>query len=749
MAGSNIAQPPGLPSKLAPPVTVAEALPKDVGRAIARLDPDAMKALGVEIGAIVVVKGKRPACARVMPTFPEQRGKGVVQLDGLTRENAGCHLGEKVPLEAVQALPASQVTLEPLGIDPAQREGKYVASLLDGLPVQEGDKVRATLFGSRWLDFRVKSTRPKGVVLIQPATLLRIEESGQKATAAGVTYEDIGGLRPHLDRVREIIELPLKYPQVFEKLGITPPKGVLLYGPPGTGKTLIARAVANETEASFYTISGPEVIHKFYGESEAHLRQIFETAAKKPPAIIFIDEIDAIAPKRDRVQGDVEKRVVAQLLALMDGLEGRGQVLVIAATNLPDALDPALRRPGRFDREISLPIPDRQGRLEILEIQSRGMPLDEDVDLAHLAEVTHGYVGADLAALCREAAMHCLRTLVPDIDFTSADLPYEKLQSLTVRMSHFMEAYRQIEPSGIREVFTERPNVTWSDIGGLHDARQALIEAVIWPLKHRELFEQAKVSPPKGILLAGSPGTGKTLLARVLAAESGVNFISVKGPQLLSMYVGESERGVREVFKKARQAAPCILFFDEIESLVPRRGSGGMDSHVTERVVSQFLAETDGIEELHGVLLLGATNRPDIIDPAILRPGRFDPTIELPLPDRAALREIYAVHTRSRPLGKDVNLDRLAEESNGLTGAQVEGVCRRAAYQVIRRAIAQEELAPKGAAWQGQLAGKPAVPEKRKGRAPFQVTHEDYVVALRECRASWAEPGDPGGFGGV
>jgi transitional endoplasmic reticulum ATPase len=656
------------------------------------MDPEGLEALGVGIGGIVEVRGRRRAYAKAMPTFPEQRGKKVVQIDGLVRENAGCSLGEKVQVQAAQAEPAGQISLEPLGQELLDREEKYVASLLDGLPVQQGDRVRATLFGSRWTDFKVLATRPKGAVLVHPLTVMKIEGSrAADGVPSQVTYEDIGGLGRQLDRIREMIELPLRCPQVFAKLGITPPKGVLLYGPPGTGKTLIARAVANETDAHFYAISGPEIVHKFYGESEARLRQIFEDASKSPPSIVFLDEIDAIAPKREKVVGDVEKRIVAQLLALMDGLEPRGQLIVIGATNIPDALDPALRRPGRFDREISLPIPDRHGRLQILQIHSRGMPLAQDVSLEQLAEITHGFVGADLAALCREAAMTCLRTLIPDMDFAASAFPYERLKALTVCMEHFLEALRQVEPSAIREVFTETPNVSWKDVGGLESVKQVLTQAVIWPLAYREYFDAAKITAPKGVLLTGAPGTGKTLLAKALAAESGVNFISVKGPQILSMYVGESERGVREVFHKARQAAPCILFFDEIDALVPRRGAYGADSGVLERVVSQLLSEMDGIEELRGVFILGATNRPELLDPAILRAGRFDKILELPLPDEVALREICAIHTRGKPLDKDVDLPALAAASAGKTGADMEWVCRQAACCAIERAIAARQ----------------------------------------------------------
>ncbi len=456
----------------------------------------------------------------------------------------------------------------------------YIGSLLDGLPVLEGDRIRATLFGSRSADFKVESTIPRGPVMINPATLLMIGKPQQEQTGRAVSYEDIGGLRPQLQRIREMIELPLRYPEVFRRLGIDAPKGVLLHGPPGCGKTLIARAIARETDANFFSVSGPEIIHKFYGESEAHLRKIFEEAGRKGPSIIFLDEIDAIAPKRERVVGDVEKRVVAQLLALMDGLARRGNLIVIAATNLPHLLDQALRRPGRFDREIAIPIPDRNGRLEIMEIHSRGMPLAEDVDMPHLAEITHGFVGADLEALCREAAMVSLRRVLPDIDFSQSSIPDAQIARLEVRMSDFFAALREVEPSAIREVFVEVPNVSWNDVGGLARVKQRLLEAVEWPLQYAHLFEQAGTRPPKGILLSGPPGCGKTLLAKAIATESRVNFISVKGPALLSMYVGESEKAVREVFQKARQASPCIVFFDEIDALVPLRAGGSTSSNV-------------------------------------------------------------------------------------------------------------------------------------------------------------------------
>lgn len=667
---------------------VAEAMNKDVGRGIARIDPSDIEALDAEIGDVVEIVGKRRTVARLMPTFKEERGKSRIQIDGLIRGNAQVHLDEKVVIKKVQWYPADKVELTPVTAGLIGRDNRYIGTLLDGLPLVEGDRIRATLFGSRYNEFLVESTIPKGVVMIKPSTSLRIEEKiPGKPARLKVSYEDIGGLGSEMKRIREMIELPLKYPQVFERLGIDPPKGVLLCGPPGCGKTLIARAVANETDASFYSVNGPEIIHKFYGESEARLREIFAEAGKNTPAIIFLDEVDAIAPKREQVLGEVEKRVVAQLLALMDGLKERGQVIVIAATNIPQSLDPALRRPGRFDREITIPIPDKNARLKILEIHSRGMPLSEDVDLARLAEITHGFVGADLQALCREAAMSCLRHIMPEIDFQQADIPADTLLSLRVGMEHFLQALKDIEPTAIREVFVEVPEVGWEDIGGLEDVKRQLREAVEWPLRYDKLFEHASLNPPKGILLSGPPGTGKTLLAKALARESKVNFISVKGAALLSKYVGESERAVRDIFRKARQAAPCIIFLDEIDAIAPHRGGVESDSRVTERVISQLLTELDGIEELKGVLVLGATNRADIIDPALLRAGRFDATVEIPLPDLESRLKIFQVHTRNRPLAKGVKLDELARQTEGYSGADIELLCRRATMTAVRNLV--------------------------------------------------------------
>ncbi len=672
---------------------VAEALPKDVGRVIARVDPADIERLGCVIGDIVEIAGKRKTAARIMPAFPGERGKGLVQIDGIIRENAQSALDDGVHLSKTEHQRAAGLVLTPVGTGTPLRgqDSRYVGTLLENAPLVVGDRVRVTLFGSRAVDFMVQDTSPKGPVYVDRSTAVRIAgDAVEKRSEAGISYEDVGGLGKEIARIREMIELPMRYPEVFARLGIEPPKGVLLFGPPGCGKTLIARAVASETSAYFVHINGPEVIHKFYGESEAHLRKLFEEAQRRAPSIVFIDEIDAIAPKREAVQGEVEKRVVAQLLTLMDGLESRGHVIVIGATNIPDSIDPALRRPGRFDREISILVPDKMGRLEILQIHTRGMPLAADVDLEKLAAVTHGFVGADLAGVCREAAMSCLRRSLPQIDFQRPELPYEELLKLEVSMEHFTEALAETEPSAIREVFTERPDVKWDDVGGLDDVKQLIREMVAWPLTYADRFKFVKVSPPKGLLLTGPPGTGKTLVARAAAAESGINFISLKGPALISKWVGESEKGVREVFHKARQAAPCMIFFDELDALVPRRGEGGNDSHVTERVVGQFLAELDGMEELRGVVVLGATNRPDMIDPALLRAGRFDLILELTAPDRAARLSILQVHTRGRRLSPDVDLASLAERTEGFVGADLESLCRRAAMVAIRESIERE-----------------------------------------------------------
>jgi transitional endoplasmic reticulum ATPase len=672
---------------------VKEALVKDVGRAIARIDPKDMKLLDLESGDLVVIEGKRATPVKIMPCYPEDRDKCMIQIDGITRENAQAGIDEKVTVEKATFRQAIKIKLKPdtkSGSLFKADDSKYIGSLFSGLPVIKGDKVRANLFGSRSVNYTVTGVNPEGIVLIHPNTIFQLELAKQDGEhRSKVSYEDIGGLGNQVQRIREMIELPLKYPEIFDRLGIQPPKGVFLYGPPGTGKTLIVRAVAQETDAYFINISGPEIMGKFYGESEGRIRKLFEEAQAHAPSIIFIDEIDAIAPKREEMGGEkqVEKRVVAQLLSLMDGLESRGKVIVIGATNIPNSIDPALRRPGRFDREISISIPDKKGRLEILLIHTRGIPLSMDVDMEKLAEITHGFVGADLEALAREAAMTALRKILPQIDFAMAEIPYEILMALEVTMDNFTDAMKEVEPSAIREVFVEVPDVKWEDVGGLDEIKEALKETVEWPLQYAELFKKADTRPPKGIILHGKPGTGKPYLAKALASESGVNFISVKGPQLLSRYIGESEKGVRELFRMAKQASPCILFLDEIDSLTPRRSNDGSGSGVIERVIGQFLTEMDGIEDLKGVIVLAATNRIDLIDPALLRSGRFDLIFELPLPDVKTREQIFHIHTRNKPLGKKVNIAKLALKTDTMTGSDIEFVCRKAAMLAIRELI--------------------------------------------------------------
>jgi transitional endoplasmic reticulum ATPase len=669
---------------------VGEARSKDAGRGIARLDPVDMQRLGVRIGDVLAVTGKRTVPLKVVPVYPEDRGNELIQMDGIARENAGVGLDDRVTVLAADVESARIVCLAPIGPSRLAKQAwdaSYIGRLVDGLVVQSGDRLRVNLFGSRPQDFKITDTTPGGFVLVQEGTRVKIEgesRSGQPtASRASVSYEDVGGLGRTLGRLREMIELPLRFPEVFERLGIDPPKGVLLYGPPGCGKTLIARAVAQETSAHFIHVNGPEIMAKFYGESEANLRRVFEEAQKHAPSIVFLDELDALAPKRTEVQGEVEKRVVAQMLALLDGVTARGQVIVMGATNIPDSIDPALRRPGRLDREIEIPIPDRQGRRQILEIHTRGMPLDPGVDIDHLASVTHGYVGADLEALGREAAMAALRRLIPHIDLSVAEIPYEQLLALTVGTADFETALREVEPSMIREFFVEIPDTSWSDIGGLEAVKQHLREAIEWPQVYEGLFEYAGARPPKGILLVGPPGCGKTLMAKAVAREASANFISVKGPELVSKWVGESEKGVREVFKKARQAAPCVVFLDEIDVIAGRRGLGSGE-RVSERMLGQILTELDGIEELRGVTVLAATNRLDVIDPALTRPGRFDVIVEIGAPEVADRRAILSVHTQKAVLDRDVDLDWLASNTEGFVGADLAELCREATMAAIR-----------------------------------------------------------------
>jgi transitional endoplasmic reticulum ATPase len=675
-------------NKASPSITlrVAEARARDVGRGIARVDPAIMPQLGISTGDVVEIIGKRKTVAICWPGYPEDHGKGIIRIDGYIRRNAGAGIDDKVTIKLATAKNAEKIVLAPT--EPLRLLGAedYIRQLLEGRAITKGDYVPVGIMG-RTIDFIVTSIYPPvDAVIVGPETQVVLSEKVEKIPREipRVTYEDIGGLHEAIQKIREMVELPLKHPELFKRLGIEPPKGVLLYGPPGCGKTLLAKAVANETNAHFISISGPEIMSKFYGESEQRLREIFEEAKKNAPSIIFIDEIDAIAPKREEVTGEVEKRVVAQLLALMDGLESRGKVVVLAATNRPNALDPALRRPGRFDREIEIGVPDKQGRLEILQIHTRNMPLAKDVDLNRLAEMTHGFTGADLAALCKEAAMRALRRVLPEIDLEAETIPAEVLNKLEVTMQDFLDALKDIEPSALREVYVEVPNVRWSDIGGLEEAKQALREAVEWPLKYPDMFEKASIKPPKGILLYGPPGTGKTLLAKAVATESEANFISVKGPEIFSKWVGESEKAIREIFRKARQAAPCIVYFDEIDAIAPIRGLGFGDSVVTERVITQLLTEMDGIQSLENVVVLASTNRPDMLDPALLRPGRFDRLIYVPLPDTRAREEIFKIHLRGKPLDKDVDLQKLVSLTEGYTGADIAALCNTAAMIALR-----------------------------------------------------------------
>jgi len=641
---------------------VLEAYTRDVGRGVARIDYDAMDALDASTGDVIEIKGKRRTVAKCLPLYPSDEGRGIVRIDGLIRNNAGVAIGDVVVVKKVKAPPAEKVVVAPLEAVPPIDE-RYLADALESVPVTKGDNIMIPYFGGR-LTFQVVGVSPVAdAALITQRTVFVISEKGEALRGVPqVTYEDIGGLKDEIQKVREMIELPLRHPEIFEKLGVEAPKGILLYGPPGTGKTLLAKAVATESNAHFIPISGPEIMSKFYGESEARLREIFKEAKEKAPTIIFIDEIDSIAPKREEVTGEVERRVVSQLLSLMDGLEARGKVIVIAATNRPNAIDPALRRPGRFDREIEIKVPDKRGRLEILLIHTRHMPLVQNsdpekaarsadvVDLEKLASSTHGFVGADLEYLCKEAAMKTLRRNLPDIKLEEDRLSPETLDKLTVTMGDFQDALRDVMPSAMREVYLETPDIKWEQIGGLERVKRELQEAVEWPLKYPDLYDRTGYSMPKGIMLFGASGTGKTMLAKAVATESEANFISVRGPELLSKWVGESERGIREVFRRARQAAPCVIFFDELDALAPVRGMGG-DSMVTERVVSQLLTELDGVQGLQGVVVLAATNRMELIDPALLRAGRFDKLVEVPLPDkeaRKAILKIELVDSRKR-----------------------------------------------------------------------------------------------------
>ena len=672
---------------------VLEAYTRDVGRGVARIDYDSMDTLNASTGDVIEIKGKRRTVAKCLPLYPSDEGKGIIRIDGLGRNNSGIAIGDTISVRKIKATAAEKVVVAPLEAIPPIDE-RYLADALESVPLIKGDNVMVPYFGGR-LTFQVIGVTPAAdAVLITQKTVFHIAEKGETLRGVPqVTYEDIGGIHNEIKKVREMIELPLRHPEIFEKLGIEAPKGVLLYGPPGTGKTLLAKAVANESQAHFISISGPEIMSKFYGESEARLREIFKEAREKAPSIIFVDEIDSIAPKREEVTGEVERRVVSQMLSLMDGLEGRGKVIVIAATNRPNAIDPALRRPGRFDREIEIKVPDKKGRRDILAIHSRNMPLADDtqelpVNIDKIASVSHGYVGADLEYLCKEAAMKCLRRLLPELNLEEEKLPPETLDKLIVNHDDFTKALIEVTPSGMREVFIENPDIKWEEVGGLEDVKQELQEAVEWPMKYPALYDKLGHSMPRGILLHGPSGTGKTLLAKAVATQSEANFVSVRGPELLSKWVGESERGIREIFKRARQSAPCVVFFDEIDSIAPIRGAGG-ETAVTERVVSQLLTELDGMENMHGVIVLAATNRADMIDPALLRPGRFDKIIQIPLPDKESRKSILKINAEKIPTiteasdPKHIDFEKLAEITDGLSGADTASIANTAVSLVI------------------------------------------------------------------
>jgi len=746
-------------------VTVKEAAHEDAGRGIARLSVDAMDAMGLRSGDVIEIEGKQKAAAIVWPGFPQDRGRNILRVDGTIRSNAQTGIDETVRIRRLEAGIAKRVVVQPT--QPIRLVGgeQFLARVLRGRPVIEGQRLRVNVLGNP-LTFVISKVSPKGAAIFGDESTIELKETpyepgeGKRGEVADIHYEDIGGLSRELEMVREMIELPLRHPELFERLGIEPPKGVLLYGPPGTGKTLIAKAVANEVDAHFVSLSGPEIMSKYYGESEERLREVFQEAQENAPAIIFIDELDSIAPKREETKGEVERRVVAQLLSLMDGLKGRGEVMVIAATNIPDAIDPALRRGGRFDREIEIGIPDKPGRLEIFQIHSRGMPLetgaepldekektrveekgrevsDEEAQkleegirrrkfLEPFAEVTHGFVGADIALLVKEAAMHALRKNLENIRIEE-EIPAEIIEKITVTREDFEEALKHVEPSAMREVLIEIPDVSWNDVGGLEEVKDELAEAVEWPMKYPEIYDRLRTEPPRGILLFGPPGSGKTLLAKAVAHESETNFISVKGPELLSKWVGESERGVREVFRKARAASPSIIFFDEIDALLPRRGMYMGSSHVTESVVSQILSELDGLEELHNVTVLGATNRPDMLDEALLRPGRLDRLIYVPPPDRESRLKIFEVYLGpiESLLTDDVSVDDLVERTDGFVGADIEALVRRAKMGAMRdfiRAMADR-----------------TDDERREAAGNIRITRAHFEQAMTEVRGSLDE----------
>ena len=693
---------------------IEETPQQHVGNGRAIIDPKIIEDAKWNTGQILELTYNKKTHVKLWPGTTEDYGSSIIKIDGMTRQNIGAGIGDKIKVKAVEAAAAEQIVLSPTEKIQAEGLQEYMAQNFLNHIFTTGDALTlGTQMGGK-IQFIVTSTKPSKPVIVTEQTIFKLGTMTKAIDSSypRITYDELGGLKNEVQKIREMVELPMRHPELFEKIGVEAPKGVLLYGPPGTGKTLLAKAVAGETNAHFISISGPEIMGKFYGESEQRIREIFKQAEENAPSIIFIDEVDSIAPKRDEVTGEVEKRIVSQLLSLMDGMKKRGKVVVIAATNRPDSLDPALRRPGRFDREIEIGIPDDKGRLEILTIHTRGMPLEEKVDLEKISKITHGFVGADLEALGKEAAMRSLRRVLPEIDLDQDKISSEVLQKIKITSEDFREALKEVRPSALREVLVQVPNITWDDVGGLESLKEELKEAIEWPLKHKEAIDYVNVETPKGILLYGAPGTGKTLIAKAVAKMTESNFISIKGPELLSKWVGESEKGVREIFRKARQAAPCIIFFDEIEAIIPRRSAGGSGSHVTENVVSQILTEIDGLEELHNVLIIGATNRLDIVDPALLRPGRFDRIIEVPKPDAKSREHIFKIHTKKKPLATDVDFSKLVKLTNGFSGAEIAGIANRAAITALKRYVSGTSKTIK----------------------EIKITHQDLVDAIQKVR---------------
>ena len=702
-----------------------EEIPQQhVGKGRAIIDPKIIEDNNWNTGQILELTYNKKTHVKLWPGVPEDYGNGVIKIDGMTRQNIGAGIGDKIQVQTVEAANATEIVLSPtekLPIDEQALHSVMLNNFLNHVFTVNDSIVLGTQMGGK-VQFIVTKTNPNKPVIVTEETKFKLGNMTKAvdATIPRITYDDLGGLKNEVQKIREMVELPMRHPEIFEKIGVEAPKGVLLYGPPGTGKTLLAKAVAGETNAHFISLSGPEIMGKYYGESEERIREIFNQAEENAPSIVFIDEIDSIAPKRDEVSGEVEKRIVSQLLTLMDGMKSRGKVVVIAATNRPDSIDPALRRPGRFDREIEIGIPDDEGREQILNIHTRGMPIDEKVDIKQIAKTTHGFVGADLEVLAKEAAMRSLRRVLPEIDLDSEKISADVLQKIKISSDDFRDALKEVRPSALREVLVQVPNVSWDDVGGLDSLKEELREAIEWPLKHKEAIEYVDVETPKGILLHGPPGTGKTLIAKAVAKMTESNFISVKGPELLSKWVGESEKGVREIFRKARQAAPCIIFFDEVDAIVPRRG-GSSDSHVTENVVSQILTEIDGLEELHNVLIIGATNRLDIVDPALLRPGRFDRIIEVPKPDAKGRENILKIHTKKKPLDEKVDTKKLVDLTDGFSGAEIAAVANRAAITALKRYVSG----------------------KSQNIKDIRITQQDLEDALNKVRPSSSKTEEP------